>query len=295
MSALRRRHPDSRGPPLVARENEHAVVADRGRRVLLERGLEVERPQRIAIRRSDSEEGHVVHRHDLANPFMRERHGRRIRGRPVQPPHFLSCCLVVGNQGSLIFPLLGARDANRHDEQIALDQGRRGRSPDRVRLAVGVFEGLFPTHGTRVGVQGQEAFPDAEAVDRIAFSQHGRLRTRAILDGRRSGLIGHRVAMPPEFLAGRRRQGEHHFLFALPREDENAVAGNDGRRLAPSHADLPKLMESRGKHGRQLGAGCYAVAIRPPPLRPVGALCGRSESQRAEEEQCRRPSPDRRT
>ena len=96
--------------------------------------------------------------------------------------------------------------------------------------------------------------------------------------------------MPPQLLAGRRRKGQHDFFLPLPRVDEDAVTDDDGRRLADlTDADLPELMESRGKHSGKFTAGGDTVAIRSPPLRPVGALYGRAEQHRADDEDALAP------
>ncbi len=80
--------------------------------------------------------------------------------------------------------------------------------------------------------------------------------------------------MPPELLAGRRRQGEHNLLLALPRVHENAIADHDGRGLTTADPHFPELVECRGQLCWKFGADRLTVAIRPAPLRPVGALGG---------------------
>src|SRR4029453_9854074 len=60
-----------------------------------------------------------------------------------------------------------------------------------------------------------------------------------------------------------------HFFFALPGEDEKAIADEQRRRVPEADLDPPLLLQAVGPSRRLAKRRHGAVAIRSAPLRPV--------------------------
>src|SRR5207248_2652113 len=155
------------------------------------------------------------------------------------------------------------------NQALAVHQRRHGGAVERRRVRELPGEVVPPEDLSILRVKTGEDAANSECVEPPGGEYRGRLRPRAVRDGRRMHHVRRRVVVAPDLLAGRQVQAADHLIIADAAEDVRAIAYRERRGVAKPDVDLPATRQLCGPAIRYAEARNPSVASRPPPLVPI--------------------------
>src|SRR5262249_21976681 len=119
-------------------------------------------------------------------------------------------------------------------------------------------------------VEGGQDSADAVGEEPPVRERGGGFRSRAVGRGRGVHRVRRGIALTPDVPARRELDRLRRLLRAVAREDEDAVPGHKGRRVAEADVHAPRGLQARGPFLTRGQIAHLPVAAGAAPLRPVG-------------------------
>ncbi len=184
-------------------------------------------------------------------------HDRRRISRSVAGPGpgLFAVGHVQRNQGP------GIVSADVDNQPAVVNQRRHGRPVERRRVLELLGEFLPPLQLAGLGIPSRQDAADAEGEQPAVGDDRRALGPFAMSGGRRTDFVGSRIALAPNFLAVGLPQCADDFLVVLPREDEDLLAGDDGRRMAHPDLGRPFLLQLGRPDFARSDVKHYPVAV----------------------------------